>query len=136
MVLGSLLGQGDADFAASPALERAVLIGARAFDDVEREAVDSGLVGLVPGDPVAVRGAFEGAQCVYLHVDLDVLDPAEFDGLNYPEPGGLTVAQLVDAISALGEFDVIGAGVTECVGTGPELRVLEPVLAAIGALLA
>jgi arginase len=136
MVLRSLLGQGDADFAASPALERAVLIGARVFDDVEREAVDSGLVGLAPGDPVAVREALGGAQCVYLHVDLDVLDPAGFGGLNYPEPGGLTVAQLAAAIGALGEFDVIGAGVTECVGTGPELRVLEPVLAAIGALLA
>jgi arginase len=136
MVLRSLLGQGDADFAASPALERAVLVGTRAFDDVEREAVDSGLVGLVLGEPAAVREALSGAQSVYLHVDLDVLDPAEFGGLNYPEPGGLTVAQLVEAIGALAEFDVIGAGVTECVGTGAELRVLEPVLAAIGALLA
>jgi arginase len=135
MVLRSLLGQGDAEFAASPALERAVLVGARAFDDAEREAVDSGLAGFVPGDPSAVRGALEGARSVYLHVDLDVLDPAEFGGLNCPEPGGLTVARLVESISALGEFDVIGAGVTECVGTGPELRVLEPVLAAIGALL-
>jgi arginase len=68
-------------------------------------------------------------------VDLDVLDPAEFSELGCPEPGGLTIDQLVAAIRALAEFDVIGASVTECLGTGPELLVLEPVLEAIGQLL-
>ena len=136
MVLRSLLGQGDLDFAAGPAVERAVLIGTRVFDPAEREAVDSGLVACVPGDPAAVREALGGAQSVYLHVDLDVLDPAEFGELAYPEPGGLTIDQLAAPIRELAEFEVIGAGVTECVGTGSRLRVLEPVLAAIGDLLA
>jgi arginase len=135
MVLRSLLGHGDTDFAAGPALERAVLVGTRVFDPGEREAVDTGLVGHVPGEPAAVREAFSGAEGVYLHVDLDVLDPAEFSEVTYPEPGGLTIDQLVAAIRALAEFDVIGAGVTECLGTGSRLRVLEPVLEAIGDLL-
>jgi arginase len=133
MVLRSLFGQGDVDFAASPAVERAVLVGTRAFDLAEREAVDSGLVTQAPAETVAE--AFQGAEHGYLHVDLDVLDPGEFGGLNHPEPGGLTIDQLVAGIRALDGFDVIGAGITECVGTGPELWALVPVLEAIGAVI-
>jgi arginase len=139
MVLRSLFGEGDAEFAASPALQRgrAVLVGARVFDPAEREAVDSGLVAHipVPGDPASVTSALRAAQRVYLHVDLDVLNPGEFSGLNYPEPGGLTIDQLVAGIRALADFEVIGAGITECAGTGPQLRLLEPVIDAIGELL-
>jgi arginase len=139
MVLRSLFGEGDADFAASPALERgrAVLVGTRVFDPAEREAVDGGLVAHVPvpGDPASVTAAMRAAQRVYLHVDLDVLDPGEFSGVDHPEPGGLTIDQLVAGIRALAEFEVVGAGLTECVGTGPALRALEPVIEAVGELL-
>ncbi len=45
--------------------------------------------------------AASGATSVYLHVDLDVLDPAEFAGLLDPEPFGLSAAALVAAIKAL-----------------------------------
>ncbi|GAA4530202.1 arginase family protein [Amycolatopsis samaneae] len=135
MVLRSLLGEGDPDFAANPALERgrAVLAGTRSFDDPEREAAESGLVTVVPDatDAAALAAALRGAEHVYLHVDLDILDPGEFGGLNYPEPDGLSIAELVAAIDALVGFDVVGAGVTECAGT-EGLEVLEPVLAAIG----
>jgi arginase len=44
--------------------------------------------------------ALEGLE-VYLHVDLDVLDPSEFTGLLDPEPFGLSPAGLVAAIKAL-----------------------------------
>jgi arginase len=139
MVLRSLFGEGDSDFAASPAIERgrAALVGTRVFDAAEQEAVDSGLVVHVPvpDEPGRVPAALAGAGPVYLHLDLDVLDPGDFAGLNHPEPGGLTIRQLVDGIRALSAFDVIGAGITECAGTGPELRALTPVLHAIGDLL-
>ena len=74
-----------------------------------------------------------GAERVYLHVDLDNHEPGEFAGVNYPEPGGLTIAELVAAIDGLSGMDVVGAGITECVGT--EVAVLEPVLAAVGRVL-
>ncbi len=131
MVLRSLLGEGDLDFAADPPLEpgRAVLAGTRVFDKAEREVVDRGLV--VPADDVAA--GLSGAEKVYVHLDLDVLDPGEFDGLNCPEPGGLTIPRLVAILRGLSGFEVIGAGITECAGT--EVRVLEPILEALGALL-
>lgn len=130
MVLRSLFGEGDAEFAASPALEpgHAVLVGTRAFDPAERDLLERGLVSQAPD-------ALSGAEHVYLHLDLDVLDPGEFAGLNFPEPAGLTIDELVAAIRGLAGFDVIGAGITECVGTGLELRVLEPVIEAVGELL-
>jgi len=133
MVLRSLFGQGDAEFAASPALERAVLIGTRVFDPAEQEAVESGLVTQASAETVVE--ALGGAENVYLHVDLDVLDPGEFSGVGYPEAGGLTIDQLVAAIRSLSAVPVVGAAITECLATGPELRALVPVIEAIGAAL-
>lgn len=134
MVLRSLLGEGDPDFAANPPLEpgRVVLAGTRVFDDAERAAVDRGLV-VETHDALSTAAGLAGADKVYVHLDLDVLDPGEFDGLNYPEPGGLTIERLVTMLRGLSGFEVIGAGITECAGT--EVRVLEPVLEALGELL-
>lgn len=145
MVLRSLFGEGDADFAADPALAhgRGVLAGTRAFDEAERAAVDAGLVRHVAvaecREPERIAAAVResGATKVYLHVDLDVLDPAEFGGVGYPEPDGLTIDELVAGIRGLDAFDVVGAGITECLTDDPgRLRGLAPVLAAVGALLA
>ncbi|MEU6642383.1 arginase family protein [Saccharomonospora sp. NPDC046836] len=142
MVLRSLLGDGDPDFAASPALEpgRAVLAGTRAFDPAERRAVADGLVRHVPvpADPDTLRRtvADTGAATVYLHLDLDVLDPAEFDGTHYQEPGGLTIGQLVAGIDSLSAFEITGAAITECAATEPaDVLRLAPVLEAVGRLL-
>lgn len=130
MVLRSLLGEGDPEFAADPALEpgRVALAGTRVFDPEEEAAVGRGL---------AVRSvaALTGVEKLYVHVDLDVLDAREFAGLNYPEPDGWTIERLVSELDALTRFEVVGAGITECVGTPREVEVLEPVVAAIGRLL-
>ncbi|WP_020671157.1 arginase family protein [Amycolatopsis nigrescens] len=144
MVLRSLFGEGDAEFAAAPALApgRAVLVGTRSFDPAERAAVDAGLAGHVPVADAADPGRIvdgvreSGADKLYLHLDLDVLDPAEFGGLNYPEPGGMTIAELLAALDALSGFEIVGAGITECVATGrAELSALVPVLEVLGGLI-
>ncbi|SEF35783.1 arginase [Amycolatopsis pretoriensis] len=130
MVLRSLFGEDDPEFAAAPALEpgRVALLGTRVFDPEERAAVSRGLA-------VTSLDALTGVEKLYVHVDLDVLDPSEFPGLNYPEPDGWTIPQLVAALDGLAGYEVIGAGITECVGTAREVEVLEPVLAAVGRLL-
>ncbi|MBO0841131.1 MAG: hypothetical protein J2O49_09965 [Sciscionella sp.] len=67
-----------------------------------------------------------------------MLDPTEFHGLNWPEPDGITIAELAANVSALadGPWRVIGAGITECVtDDAAELRRLTPLLAAVGAVL-
>ncbi|PXY27068.1 arginase family protein [Prauserella muralis] len=143
MVLRSLLGDGDPDFAASPALApgRAVLAGTRSFDPAERDAVAAGLarhvpVPAAPGDLTGTLRA-AGADRVYVHIDLDVLDPGEFTATHYAEPDGLTVAQLVAALEGLDDVAVVGAAVTECSGTTrDELRALAPLFETLNRLLA
>jgi len=139
MVLRALLGDGGPDVAASPPLApgNAVLIGTRVFDPDERGAVEQGLVRHVPppADPVVVRETV-GDGPVYLHVDVDVLDPREWPGGHYREPGGLTIERLVAGIDALAGAHVVGAGLTECATTDPGLlRALTPVLDALARAL-
>ncbi|WIY02650.1 arginase family protein [Amycolatopsis mongoliensis] len=130
MVLRSLFGEGDPEFAAAPALTpgNVALAGTRVFDPEERSAVSRGLA-------VTSMDALAGVEKLYVHVDLDVLDPAEFAGLNHPEPGGWTIERLVSELDALAGYEVVGAGITECVGTAREVEVLTPVLEAVGRLL-
>ncbi|MBB5632451.1 arginase [Cryobacterium mesophilum] len=121
MVLRTLLGDGfpslvpDAPFPS----DRVVLAGARAFDEPEAEWIaERGIRMLPPGELGAdsLIAAIEatGAGQVYLHIDLDVLDPAEFSSLGYPEPFGLSLATLLEAIRAVGaRFPIAGAGLCE-----------------------
>lgn len=50
---------------------------------------------------------------VYLTIDLDVLDPSIFSGTGTPEPGGLTMKELLDALLLLRENYLVGADVVE-----------------------
>lgn len=101
MVLHSIVDGG------TVAAERVVLAGARSWDAGEQAyAAEAGIRAFGVDeldDPAALVEAVvaTGATSVYLHVDLDVLDPAEFDGLLDPEPFGLTAAGLVTAIKAV-----------------------------------
>jgi agmatinase len=45
---------------------------------------------------------------VYIAVDLDVLDPAEFPGTSLPEAGGMSYRALHDALLCLRGLDVVG----------------------------
>jgi arginase family enzyme len=49
---------------------------------------------------------------VYLSIDLDVLDPAFAPGLSHPEPGGLSVREVIELIQALPHAPV-GADLVE-----------------------
>jgi agmatinase len=59
-----------------------------------------------------------GAGPVFLSVDVDVLDPAFAPGTGTPEPGGMTSADLLWAVRALGErLELVGADVVEVIPT-------------------
>lgn len=94
-----------------------LLVGSRDLDPAEEEAVvELGIAMLDPGDvgaAVAERAA-DGAELLYVHLDLDVLDPAEFGGVGFPTPFGTSVAALTAAIAAArAALPLAGAGVTE-----------------------
>ncbi len=95
---------------------RVVIAGARSWDDGEDAfAAEAGIRSLGVdelSDPAALVDAVAetGAQSVYLHIDLDVLDPGELLGLLDPEPFGLSGAGLAAALKALrARFDLAGA---------------------------
>jgi agmatinase len=59
-----------------------------------------------------------GPGPVFLSVDVDVLDPAFAPGTGTPEPGGMTSADLLWAVRALGErLELVGADVVEVIPT-------------------
>jgi agmatinase len=50
---------------------------------------------------------------LYVTIDVDVLDPSEAPGTGSPEPGGLTVSELIDIVRVLGDCRVIGGDLVE-----------------------
>jgi len=94
-----------------------VLVGTRTFDDAEDSYVEEAGIRSVSAFDLDVAEVVEavaktGATSVYLHIDLDVLDPSDFDGLLDPQPFGLAPATLVSAVVALRErFELVGAGI-------------------------
>jgi arginase len=93
-----------------------VLVGIRDVDPAERERLGTSQVQVVaPGEDfdAALERLAERVRDVHLHVDLDVLDPAEGRANAYAAPGGLTAADVEHLVGAVGaRFSLRGAAVT------------------------
>lgn len=121
MVLRTLLGDGPPEVVPATPLraDRVILVGTRAADDAESDFSESAGLRVLPPStltPESLAAALteSGATSVYLHIDLDVLDPAEFECVGFPEPFGLTVAGLVELIGAArATLPLVGAAITE-----------------------
>ena len=92
-----------------------VLAGVRDLDEPEREALEGGPVVVIGASPVetlvAVKNALDGAP-VYVHLDLDVIDPEEFPA-QFPAPGGLAAEKLYDVLEAVAaDCEVVGMEIT------------------------
>lgn len=119
MVLRAVTGDGEPGLAlpaGSVSPGRVIVAGARSYDDAELDAVaELGITALgvdALREPGALAAAVRasGADAVYIHVDVDVLDPAEIAGNAHPEPFGLTVAELTAAIAGVrAEVPLVGS---------------------------
>ena len=123
--------------------DRVVLAGARDLETPERELLERSEVTVIGASLetlVLVQNALDRAP-VYLHLDLDVLDPASFPAC-LPAPGGLAPERLYDVLDAVaGECEVLGLEVTDVeapsdplerrAALSTALHVLEPLLAAM-----
>lgn len=122
MVLRALLGDGPEGLrpARSLSADRVVLAGARSLDRGEQDLVERrgirhlGVEQLAEPGPLLAAVRATGADAVYVHIDLDVLDPQVFPAVGTPEPNGLGVAELLGAVRALTEeFTLAGLALTE-----------------------
>ena len=85
------------------------MTGVRDLDGGERVELERAGVGTAPPDKLA--GALEGDE-VYVHLDLDVLDPTVLPA-QFPAPGGLSSEGLRDLLGELAESaTVIGVEIT------------------------
>jgi arginase len=144
MIVRTLLGEGAPSLVPARPLSpgRLVLVGTRALDDPEDAYVTEAGIRMLPGENVEAAELVEaitatGATSVYLHVDLDVLDPGEIEGVGFPEPFGPSAAKLVELIRAVKAiFPLAGAGITEFAPASPEQAAndMPTILRIIGAL--
>lgn len=136
MVVRALLGDGPAGLALEhPLAPRQVILGGeRAGEAPEHEYIAA--TGLRRHGVADLARVFEDlAGPVYLHVDLDVLEPTVFGSTCYPAPGGVHPQHLAELIAQAG--DVVGAAITEHAPSGDEVNEAEAeVIRQIGTALA
>ncbi len=117
MPLAMLAGRDTLNLARAVGLRQAVpewhilLAGPRSLDPEEKRALEDSNVAIWHATDLHQAGAqdlgreLEEWPPVYLHIDLDVLDPESMPAVEYPAPGGLaieTVAAGIESVTAAG----------------------------------
>jgi arginase len=109
---------------------RVVMCGIRDVDAGERVLVETRGVGLVER-PSELAAALAGRR-VFVHLDLDVLDPSAMPGLHWPVDGGLSDGGLRTLLAEVAESaHVVGLEVTDLPAPALARRVatmVEPLL--------
>ena len=132
----------------SPVAEGSVVLaGARDVQPAEEERLAASGVTAVKADRIGREGLQDFAAAldslatrvgrVYVHLDLDVLDPARVGKANgFATEGGLDVGELLAALGMIrGRFDVVAAGLASYDPSfDADGRVLDAALASVEAL--
>jgi arginase len=100
--------------------DRVVLVAVRDLEPAQRERLRGSRIRSLEGNSfsdadlrVALDDLRDRAARVYLHIDLDSLDPSEGTANQYSAPGGLSCARLTAAVAdVFGRFDVVAASIT------------------------
>jgi arginase len=144
MVLRTMLGEGPEEYVRE--MERPLepaqifLAGTRDLDPSEREFIEGSGIFVTPPDDFAVPQRLvdeirlRGFRQVYLHLDLDALDPADFPDTLIPTAGGPPLRHVRAMMESLTRaFTVVGASIVEYVhGSDASLRVVDELLATAG----
>jgi arginase len=104
--LAEISGRGERRVASALGLEpladeRILLVGARDLDPGEAQLLAGSGVRRAGVEELAAGAVELPAGPLYLHLDIDVADPAYAPGLNYPVPGGPDEAALEAAVAAV-----------------------------------
>ena len=105
MPLAMLAGRGDQTLVKASGLrplaeERIVLCDGRDLDPGEARALAASKVRRI-AKPADLTAAFDAASPLHVHIDADIVDPAEAPAMAYPAKGGPSAAALREALRAL-----------------------------------
>lgn len=131
MILRTLLGEGPAEYVSDlrrPLTAAQVfLAGTRDLDPPEMEFIAERAIAATPPNQFSAPDALvekiksRGFTHVYLHLDLDALNPTDFPGTLIPTPGGPTLGEVCAMMQALsGAFEVVGFSLVEYIHRGEE----------------
>lgn len=138
MPVRTLLGEGDRDFIdllpATTGPKNLIQIGGRALEPAEECFIKANNIPVFSPEQIDMDHIFDairasGGKRLYLHIDLDVLDPEAFPYVPVPEPNGLTQETLLDLLMALTEhYEVCGLGLLEYISAKQRLPLIEHIM--------
>ncbi|MBP2641355.1 MAG: arg [Firmicutes bacterium] len=114
-----------------------VLLGTRDLDDAETQYIEEKNIHLVKVDDIesnenSVLDAIKskGSENLYIHIDLDVIDPKEFSYVPIPVLGGLKIQTISRLLKALDkEFTILGLSLTEYQRSGEQtIHILQEII--------
>ncbi|MBD1805576.1 arginase family protein [Microcoleus sp. FACHB-SPT15] len=130
MPLRVLLGEGNTDIVeqafSTLRSNQVFLIGSRDFDSPERSFIQQSDLSVFSAkvindgehEPLFSTLEKAGFNKLYIHLDLDVIEPEEFPDVACPTPGGIHIDRLKNLLVCLREsFDIVGFSVLEFLPT-------------------
>ena len=136
MVVRALLGDAPTGLTPEQPLtpQQIVIAGERANVTSEHEYLArTGLRRYGVGDLESMLDDLHGP--VYVHIDLDVLEPTVFSSTCYPEPNGVQAQRLIDLVTQVD--NIVGAAITEHAPSGDDIDAGEAeIIRRLGAALA
>ncbi|HSN70958.1 MAG TPA: agmatinase [Steroidobacteraceae bacterium] len=94
-------------------IDRLVQIGIRSSSPEQDQVARRHRVEAHPAYALDRLPRLEFATPVYVSIDVDALDPAYAPGVSHPEPGGLSVRQVLDTLFAVRAPAFVGGDVVE-----------------------
>ncbi|HVP01926.1 MAG TPA: arginase family protein [Solirubrobacteraceae bacterium] len=130
MCLAGACGVWEAGLAGPPLdASRVVMCGVRDLDGGERVLLETHGVSVIDR-PSRLADALAGRE-VFVHLDVDVLDPSALPGTAFPVPGGFSASGLARMLAEVaGAASVVGIEITGCPGAAGA-QTVAPAAAAV-----
>lgn len=130
MCLAGACGVWDTGFGAALDPSRVVMCGVRDVDPGELELLETHHVSRID-KPSRLADALAGRE-VFVHLDVDVLDPSVAEGLAHPAPGGFSGDGLTRLLAGVAQVaTIVGIEVTGCPNAAAARVVASAVDAAV-----
>ncbi|QEN06709.1 arginase family protein [Oceanispirochaeta crateris] len=93
------------------------LVGVRDLDAPEGEYMTKHKMDFIPIDHMILKSlhaSLQAEKTAYIHIDLDVLDPSEYQNVKCPVKNGLKISQLLELIKTIKEnMNIVGISILE-----------------------